>query len=94
MNSKVLGGLFKFITSPWGLLAFLLVPALYLVITSVLDIFKALKEPEEETPTEASQEKPSGSASLEGLSNEDKERLKREMLEQMLNKKKGDNNGK
>ena len=94
VNSKVLGGLFKFITSPWGLLAFLLVPALYLVITSVLDIFKALKEPEEETPTEASQEKPSGSASLEGLSNEDKERLKREMLEQMLNKKKGDKNGK
>ena len=92
VNSKVLGGLFKFITSPWGLLVFLLVPAFYLVITSVLDIFKAMKEPEEENASEG-QEKQSGSASLEGLSEKDKERLKREMLEEMLNKKKGDNNG-
>ena len=94
VNSKVLGGLFKFITSPWGLLVFLLVPAFYLVITSVLDIFKAMKEPEE-TPAEGGQnEKPTGNASLEGLSEKDKERLKREMLEQMLNKKKGGNDGK
>ena len=93
VNSKVLGGLFKFITSPWGLLVFLLVPAFYLVVTSVLDIFKAMKEPDEESADE-DKPKSSGNASLEGISDKDKERLKQELLEQMLNKKKGDNNGK
>lgn len=86
VNSPFLGGLFQFITSPWGLLVFLLIPAFYLVITSVLDIFKALKEPEEETANTPSSPSGSGSA-LDGLSDEDRERLKKEMLEQMLNKK-------
>ena len=96
VNSKVLGGLFKFITSPWGLLVFLLIPAFYLVITSVLDIFKAMKETEEGQATEVVDAAPkTGDASLEGLSDKDKERLKREMLEEMINSKmKGDNNGK
>ncbi len=95
VNSKVLGGFFRFLTSPWGLLVFLLVPAFYLVITSVLDIFKAIKEPDEEGKKEEVDAKPkTGSASLEGLSEKDKERLKREMLEEMINKKKGDSNGK
>lgn len=91
VNSPFLGGLFQFITSPWGLLVFLLVPAFYLVITSVLDIFKAIKEPEEEGANPPSGGKPasSGNGSLEGLSDEDRERLKKEMLEQMLNKKGG-----
>ena len=84
VNSPFLGGLFRFITSPWGLLVFLLVPAFYLVITSVLDIFKAIKEPEEgETKTSDG----SKTSSIEGLSEADKERLKKEMLDQMLNKK-------
>ena len=87
VNSNVLGGFFKFITSPWGLLIFLLVPAFYLVVTSVLDIFKAIKEPEE---GEVEEEKVKGSSSsIEGLSEKDKERLKKEMLEEMLNKKGG-----
>lgn len=95
VNSKVLGGLFKFITSPWGLLVFLLVPAFYLVITSVLDIFKAMKETEEgeNVPTETVDAQPKDS-SLEGISDADKERLKREILEEMIKNKKGDNNGK
>ena len=94
VNSKALGGLFKFITSPWGLLVFLLIPAFYLVITSVLDIFKAIKEPEEVEAVKKDETPKTGSASLEGLSEEDKERLKREMLEEMINKKKGNGNGK
>lgn len=91
VNSPVLGGIFQFITSPWGLLVFLLIPAFYLVITSVLDIFKAIKEPEEgsETPTVPSGGNSSSNSSLDGLSDEDRERLKKEMLEQMLNKKGG-----
>ena len=96
VNSKFLGGFFRFLTSPWGLLVFLLVPAFYLVITSVLDIFKAIKEPEEgEAPKEEVDAKPKqGDASLEGLSDKDKERLKQQLLEEMINKKKGDSNGK
>lgn len=94
VNSKTLGKMFKFITSPWGLLIFLLIPAFYLVITSVLDIFKAIKEPEEVEAQKKEETSKSGSASLEGISEEDKERLKREMLEEMINKKKGDGNGK
>lgn len=98
VNSKVVGGFFRFITTPWGLLIFLLIPAFYLVVTSVLDIFKAMKEPEEgEKPVEGKEnveapKQDSGGSSnnaLEGLSQEDKERLKREMLEQMMSKKKG-----
>ena len=88
VNSPTLGGFFKFITSPWGLLVFLLVPAFYLVITSVLDIFKAIKEPEEgegNGPTNTNGT--SSGSSLDGLSDADRERLKKEMLEQMLNKK-------
>ena len=94
VNSKVLGGLFKFITSPWGLLVFLLIPAFYLVVTSVLDIFKAMKEPEEATANGEVVDAQPKDDSLDNLSAEDKERLKREILEEMIAKKKGDNNGK
>ena len=92
VNSPFLGGLFQFITSPWGLLVFLLVPAFYLVITSVLDIFKALKEPEEENASSSgggSGSPSSGGSALDGLSDADRERLKKDMLDQMLNKKGG-----
>ena len=88
LNSVFLGGFFGFISSPWGLLVFLLIPAFYLVITSVLDIFKAMKEPEEETAKEGAEASSGGVDSLDSLSKEDRERLKREMLEEMMNKKK------
>ena len=88
MNSVFLGGFFGFISSPWGLLVFLLVPAFYLVITSVMDIFKAIKDPEEETAGEGEEKKKSAS-SLDELSEEDRARLKQEMLDEMMNKKKG-----
>lgn len=92
VNSPVLGGTFRFMTTPWGLLVFLLIPAFYLVITSVIDIFKAIKEPEEEGAS--SGDNGSGSSEsgspLEGLSDEDRERLKKEMLDELLNGKKGD----
>ena len=87
LNSVFLGAFFGFISSPWGLLVFLLVPAFYLVITSVLDIFKAMKDPEEENAN--GEKAPSGGVdSLDSLSKEDRERLKREMLEEMMNRKK------
>jgi len=87
-NSKFVGAIYSFITSIWGLLTLLLIPCLYLIITSVIDLFKALKEPEEEKlaldgPSDSG-DKPS---SLSNLSDEDKERLKKEMLNEMLGDK-------
>ena len=86
-NSDFLGGVFGFVGSPFGLLVLLLIPAFYLIITSVIDIFKAYKEPEEATEGGAS---PSNNNGKElNLSEEDKKRLKAQLLEEMLNKKKG-----
>ena len=85
-NSPFLGGVFGFISSPFGLLALLLIPACYLVITSVLDIFKAYKDPEEAVAEGGSA--PSSNGNVE-LSEEDKKRLKEELLKEMIEKKKG-----
>lgn len=90
MNSVVLGGFFGFISSPWGLLVFLLIPAFYLVITSVLDIFRAMKDPEEEAAGAEGEKKKENASSLDGLSEKDRARLKQQMLDEMMNKKKGD----
>jgi len=87
-NSAFLGGVFSFVGSPLGLLVLLLIPAFYLVISSVIDIFKAYKEPEEE---KESSSKASNGSEI-NLSEADKKRLKEQLLEEMLNKKKGDKN--
>lgn len=86
VNSPALGVVFRFVSSPWGLLVLLLIPAFYLVITSVMDIFKALKEPDQ-IPAQGEEKKTSGAVEL---SEKDKERLKKQMLEEMLSKQKGD----
>lgn len=88
-NSKFIGGIFKFISSPFGLLVMLLIPAGYLVVVSVLDIFKAVKDDDEETPAvaTASGSTGSGSADISGLSEETKKKLKQQLLEEMLAKK-------
>ena len=90
VGSQFLGTCFRVLSSPWGLLVFLLVPALYLIITSALDILKALKDPSEAKETSgAPSEAPKGDGNdvLSGLSEKDKERLKKEMLEQMINER-------
>ena len=89
IGSAFLGGVFGFVSSIWGLLILLLIPAFYLVITSVIDIFKAYKEPAEEG--EPSKKQSSDSKGPTELSEEDKKRLKEELLQEMLNKKKGGN---
>ena len=90
IGSAFLGGVFSFVSSVWGLLILLLIPAFYLIITSVIDIFKAYKEPEEATATAKEGEASSESKDI-NLSEEDKKRLKEELLQEMLEKKKGDN---
>ena len=87
VNSPFLGGVFSFVSSVLGLLVLLLIPAFYLVITSVIDIFKAYKDPDE-VKEGASDNAEKGEVNL---SEADKKRLKEQLLEEMLNKKKGGN---
>ena len=91
VNSDFLGGVFRFISSIWGLLILLLIPSFYLIIVSVIDIFKAYKEPDEPVAASLGGGASSSSGSKE-LSEEDKKRLKEELLQEMLNGKKGGNN--
>lgn len=108
VRSTFLGGVFGVISSPIGLLIFLMIPAFYLVITSVLDIFKAYKEDDEpKAVTEgASSDSNSGETTnqenetqngeentdvLANLSEEERKRLKEELLQEMINKR-GSNN--
>ena len=89
IGSAFLGGVFSFISSIWGLLILLLIPAFYLIITSVIDIFKAYKEPEEATGGATEGTTGSSEKGNIDLSEADKKRLKEELLQEMLEKKKG-----
>lgn len=82
LYSPVLGSMFSFVTSPIGLIVLLLIPTGYLIVSYSIDIVKALKEKE---TTENLPE-----SSLKDISEKDKERLKKELLEEMMNNKKGD----
>ena len=88
VNSAFLGGVFSFVGSPLGLLVLLLIPAFYLVVTSVIDIFKAYKEPE--PATEGAGGQPNNNNGPVTLSEADKKRLKEQLLEEMISKKKGE----
>ena len=88
INSAFLGGIFSFVGSPIGLLVLLLIPAFYLVVSSVIDIFKAYKEPE--VAQEGAGGQASNSNGPKTLSEEDKKRLKEQLLEEMISKKKGE----
>ena len=88
VNSAFLGGVFSFVGSPLGLLVLLLIPAFYLVVASVIDIFKAYKEPEPATEGAAGQ--PNNNNGPVTLSEADKKRLKEQLLEEMISKKKGE----
>lgn len=84
-QSEFVGHVYSFITTIWGLLILLLIPALYLIVTSVIDLCKAIKDPDEEeheVVAEQSPDKPN--SSLDGLSEEDKERLKKELLNELI----------
>ena len=72
--------------SPWGLIVLRLIPALFIIVSCGRDIYRARKEPDEETAAGSGLDKPN---QIE-LSEEDKKRLKEEMLNERLNKKKGD----
>ncbi len=73
----------KAMTSVWGLIILILTPCLYIMITSVVDMFKKLEEDEK---AYALEDIKSGKNPLAGLSKGDIEELKKQMLDEMLNK--------
>lgn len=87
-HSVVIGAVFNFMTKPIGLLLLLLIPALYLIATSVIDIVMAVKDDEDDkviiegAASEVKEDDP-----LKGLSKEDIARLKEEMLNEMIEEK-------
>lgn len=83
LSNYVLGRVFNFMISVWGLLLLLLIPAAYLIVTSSIDIFKTLKEAE----TNEEKVKEAGDNKLSAISDEDKARLKKELLEEMVKAK-------
>ena len=91
MKSNFLGGVFSFISSVWGLLVLLLIPACYLAVVSVLDIFKAFKEDDKVVATQGADGTVSAVSSgskLDSISASERERLKQELLQEMVEKKK------
>ncbi len=94
-HSVFLGGVFNFMTTPWGLLIMLLIPAMYLVVSSVIDIVRAYKDDDDEPKkVTANGDVIDGDAPQQGeqnalanMSDEDKERLKKELLNEMIEEK-------
>ena len=83
LSSNFLGQFFKFISSVWGLILLLLIPAGYLIVTSGIDIFKTLKNAEEGVTVKGD----ASDVKVDSLSEKDKERLKQELLEEMIKNK-------
>ena len=83
-KSNFLTFCYKAFKSWWSLLILILIPSLYLITTSVIDICKGLDDkPEEVTQSNENN-------ALSKLSKKDIERLKKQMLEEMINAKKGE----
>lgn len=93
-TSRFVGWCFTAAESPIGLIVLLLIPSLYMVVSSIVDLAKVSKEEQLEAETIDGQivnetevsEKTENNDPLAGLSDEDRKRLKEEMLNQMLNK--------
>lgn len=93
-KSVVMGGFMTFVQSPFGLIVLILVPAFYVMITSVIDIFKKLPDDDDEEPatagatntgTKVPETKP-GEDPLAGLSEEEIEKLKKQLYKELLGK--------
>lgn len=73
-------------TSIWGLLILLLIPGGYLIVTSAIDIIKTLKESENVSTPKTDITPALGGDILSQLSPEDLERLKKDLLNELLEK--------
>ena len=87
-SNKALGRFMNFLSSAWGLIILLLIPGAYLIVVSSMDIYKAVKESENDEPISANNKSEVGGDHLSKISDKDRERLKNELLEEMLKEKK------
>lgn len=87
--SVFIGGLFRFAQSPVGLVVLLLIPCLYMIISSVIDLFRSQDEIEEKKELENQKEiaLQSSDDPLKGLTEKDRERLKKDLLNKMMEEK-------
>ena len=76
-NNYAFGQFLNFMLTPYGLIILLLIPGSYLIFTSARSLIKALKD-DDEVKTSNSE------LSLDGLKAEDIERLKKDLLNEML----------
>ena len=77
--------IYSVFTSTWGLLTLILIPAIYLIITSVIDIVKTMTE-KEESPSSSNNTGLAKDDLLSQLSPKDLERLKKDLLNELLDK--------
>ena len=86
MVNSFLGKSMSFVSSPIGLIILLLIPAAYLITMSSIDIYKAVKENEDAGQAELHSANSNGDH-LSSMSDEERQRLKNELLEEMLEEK-------
>lgn len=85
-KSQFLRVMNQIFTSVWTLILLILVPGLYIVITSVLELFSTLDDDEDEKLVTEGAKISTSDDPLKGLSDEDKERLKKQMLDELMKK--------
>ena len=98
-SSLAFGKFYSFMTTPWGLVIILLIPGGYLIFVSISTIIKTLKEKDDEDKLEVtgpngdkiSIDSTSKNEKYSSLSEEDKKRLKQDLLNEMLKNKEGGN---
>ena len=84
-SSVFVGAIFNFVTTPIGLIVLLLIPCLYLIISSVIDLFKKSDEEEHKIAIEgATTPNISNNDPLSNISEKDRKRLKEELMEQLI----------
>lgn len=91
-KSVILGGFYWFATTSWGLIVLILIPTLYMIISSVLDLFRKEEAKESEQIIENAKKQVEGdSTSIDSLSDKEKEKLKKQLLEKMMEEKRKEN---
>ena len=84
LNSSFIGKASGFFSSVWGLIICLLIPGVYLICGSIYDLYKATREEDEVVPADGSV---TNSSNLDNISEKDYDKLKQQMIEEMLHGK-------
>jgi hypothetical protein len=95
-DSSSVGGFYTMMEQWWAVMLLILVPSLIIAASSIYDIVKLKNTPDAELEKEYGQEEAKKPVDpnnpLAGLSEEEKEKLKKEMLEDLMKNNKGGSN--